>query len=85
MEEGSIRRLRLTHTLLYVTQITNKDLLYSTGNSTQHFVITYKGKESEKIYMKEYTHTHTYVYIYIYVYVYVTEPLCCMPETNKIL
>ena len=28
--------------------ITNKDLLYSTGNYTQYFVITYKGKEYEK-------------------------------------
>ena len=26
----------------------SKDLLYSTGNYTQYFVITYKGKESEK-------------------------------------
>ena len=26
----------------------NKDLLYSTGNSTQYSVITYIGKESEK-------------------------------------
>ena len=29
-------------------KINNKDLLYSTENYTQHFVITYKGKESEK-------------------------------------
>ena len=36
------------YTLLYIKQITNKDLLYSTGNSTQYFIITYKGKESEK-------------------------------------
>ena len=35
-----------THTTKY--EITNKDLLYSTGNSTQSFVITYIGKESEK-------------------------------------
>ena len=28
-----------------------KDLLYSTGNSTQYSVITYKGKESEKKYI----------------------------------
>ena len=28
--------------------INNKDLLYSRGNYTQHFVITYKGKESEE-------------------------------------
>ena len=32
-------------------KITNKDLLYSTGNYTQYFVITYKGKESEKEYI----------------------------------
>ena len=31
-------------------KIDNKDLLYSTGNDTQYFVITYKGKESEKEY-----------------------------------
>ena len=36
------------HTLLYIKQIINKDLLYSTGNSTQYSVITYMGKESEK-------------------------------------
>ena len=36
------------YTLLYIKQITNKDLPYSTGNYTQYFVITYKGKESEK-------------------------------------
>ena len=32
--------------ILYIKQITNKDLPYSTGNYTQYFVITYKGKES---------------------------------------
>ena len=35
------------YTPLCIKQITNKDLLYSTGNYTQNFVITYKGKESE--------------------------------------
>ena len=39
------------NTLLYIKQITNKDLLYSTGKSTQYFVITYKGKESEEEYI----------------------------------
>ena len=29
-------------------QITSKDLLYSSGNCIQSFVLTYKGKESEK-------------------------------------
>ena len=41
------------YTLLYIKQITNMDILYSTGNSTQYFVITYKGNESEKEYMTE--------------------------------
>ena len=36
------------HTLLYIKGITNKDLLYSTGNSTQYSVMTYMGKESIK-------------------------------------
>ena len=36
------------YTLLYIKQITNKDLLYSTGNSTQYSVMTYMGKESKK-------------------------------------
>ena len=35
------------YTLLYIKQITNKDLLYSTGNCTQYFVITYKGNEPD--------------------------------------
>ena len=35
-------------------QISNKDLLYSTGNYIQYLVITYNGKESE-------------IYIYIYI------------------
>ena len=37
-----------THTLLYIRQITSKDLLYSKGNATQYSVITYVGKECEK-------------------------------------
>ena len=36
------------YTQLYIKQIINKDLLYSTGNSTQCSVITYVGKESEQ-------------------------------------
>ena len=34
--------------LLYIKYITNKDLLYSAGNSTQHSVMAYMGKESKK-------------------------------------
>ena len=32
------------HTLVYVKQITNKDLLYSTGKYTQYLMITYTEK-----------------------------------------
>ena len=64
------------YTLLYIKQITNKDLLYSTGNYAQYIIIIYKGKESEK---DIYTHTHIYTYKYI---LYITESLCCTPETN---
>ena len=32
------------YTLLYIKQITNKDVLDSTGNSTQYSVMTYLGK-----------------------------------------
>ena len=42
----------------------NKDLLYSTGNYTQYFVMTYNGKEYEK----EYTYSHTYVYTHTHIY-----------------
>ena len=35
-------------TLLYIKQITNKDLLYSTGKYIQYSVVAYNGKESEK-------------------------------------
>ena len=34
------------YTLLYIREITNKDLLYSTGNSTQYSVMTDMRKES---------------------------------------
>ena len=36
------------YTLLYLKQITNKDLLHGTGNSTQYSVRTKMGKELEK-------------------------------------
>ena len=36
------------YTLPHIKQITNKDLLHSTGNSTQQSVMTYTGKEPKK-------------------------------------
>ena len=58
-------------TLLYIKQITNKDLLYSTGNSTQYSVMTYMGKNLKKE--------------WIYIYIHITDSLCCTPETNTTL
>jgi len=34
------------HIVLYIKQITNNDLVCSTGNSTQYSVMVYMGKES---------------------------------------
>ena len=36
------------HALLYIKQITNKDLLYSTGNYIQYSIITYSGRELKR-------------------------------------
>ena len=36
------------YTYIYIKQITNKDLLYSTGNSIQYSVMIYMGIESKK-------------------------------------
>ena len=40
--------------LLCIKQITNEDLLYSTGNSTQYSVMVYMGKQSKEEYMYTY-------------------------------
>ena len=42
------------YTLLYIKQITNKDLLQSTGNSTQLSVMAYTGKEVLKVWIYVY-------------------------------
>ena len=68
--------------------MTNKDLLYSTGNLLC-FVITYKGNKSEKeyIYMYIYICAYIYTYIYIlyvlYVYIHKTESLFCTSELTQ--
>ena len=43
-QESEIKR----YTLLYIKQITNEDLLYSTRKYIQYLIITYSGKKSEK-------------------------------------
>ena len=40
----------------------------------QYSIITYKGKDSEKI-----------IYVYICIYTYKTESLCCTSEANNIV
>ena len=54
-----IYKKQVNKDLLYIKQVNNKDLLYSTGNYTQYPIIAYSGKESEKEYID--------VYLYIYV------------------
>ena len=53
------------YTLQYIKQRTNKYLLYSTGNSTQFFAMTYMGKESIRVDM----------------YICVTDSFYCTSET----
>ena len=36
------------YSLLYIKQITNEDLPYSTGNPSQYSIVNYMGKESRK-------------------------------------
>ena len=55
------------HTLLYIKQITNKELLYSTENSTQYSTMAYMGKESKKR---------------VVIGKCITDSLCYTPETN---
>ena len=45
----------------------DRNLIYSTGNSTQYSVITYMGKESEKD---------------VYIYIHRSESLCWTPEAS---
>ena len=45
------------YTLLYLKQITNRDLMHSKQNSTQYTKITQMGKEFEK----EEIYIHTYI------------------------
>ena len=57
MEEGIFRELGMDmYTLLYLKWITNKDLLYSTGNSVQCYVAAWmEGELEENGYMYMYS------------------------------
>ena len=62
-----------TYTLLYVKRVTNKNLLYSTGNSIQYSVMAYMGKDSKKKKKR------------VDICICITDSLCCTPETNTTL
>ena len=48
-EEGIVRECGMDiYTLLYLKWISDKNILYSTGNSAQYSIIIYMGKEFEK-------------------------------------
>ena len=57
------------HKVLYITQINNKALLYSTRSCIHHHTINHNGKEYEKE----------------YVYICIPESLSCAPEANTTL
>ena len=52
--------------------MTNKDLLYSTGTSTQYSIMTYMGIESKKR-------------VQIHIYISITDSLCCIAEIDNIV
>ena len=66
----------------------NKDLLYSTGNYTQYFLITYNGKESGKEFIHTHTHTHTHTYTHTHIHTHKGEgngnPLQCSCLENPV-
>ena len=57
---GEISQAGRTAVAEHITHKTKLLLLYSTENYTQYFVISHKGKASEKEYIYIYTHTHTH-------------------------
>ena len=65
------------YTLLYIKQINDKDILYSTRKYTEYFVITSNGKESEK----EYMHVCMCTYMCVYICICITKSLCYTTET----
>ena len=74
----------------HIKQITNKDLLLVTGNDTQYFAITFKGKECEKesIYLSIYMCVCVLIcmYVSIYMCVYSVTQLCltlCKPKDSS--
>ena len=59
------------YTPVYIKQTTNKNMLYSRGNSIQYSVMAYMGKESKKERVD--------------ICIHITNSLCCTPESNTTL
>ena len=68
---------KVMHTLLYSKWITNKNLLYSTGNSPQCYVPAWMREEFGGEWIHTHTHTHTHRDM--------AESLNYTPETTTIL
>ena len=69
--EGIVREFVIDmYTLLYLKWISNKDMLYSTGNFTQYSVMAYMGKESKKR---------------LDICIFITDSLCCKGESHPTL
>ena len=58
----------------------SKDLLYSTGNSTQCSVVKLMGRKSKK--GDVCVCVCIYVCVYIYIYIYMIDSLCCTAEID---
>ena len=57
-KEGMVREVLMDmYTLLYLKQVTNKDLLYSTGNSAQCYVAAWMGGE----FGRKWIHVHVWL------------------------
>ena len=63
--EGVVRKFGMdVYTLLYLKWNTNKDLLYSTGNSAQCYVAAWMGGESEEMDWDNWVWETWYMYMY---------------------
>ena len=79
MGEGIVRKFGMgVFTLLYLKQITNKDLLYSTGNSAQCYVAAWMGGEFDG----EWIHTHEWLSL-LTVHLKLTLLIGYSPTQNK--
>ena len=78
--DGGKNKLEHWDKQIYTTiykMLNNKVLLHSTWDYFQHLIITYSGKESEKLYVC--------IYLSIYLYTHKTESHFWTPKTHNIV